>query len=81
MGHPQPPTPLITDNNTVHGLTTGTVMPKRSKAVDMRFQWLKCREAQCQFNIKWKKGESNKADYHSKHHSPKYTSSSKCTMS
>eukprot|EP00957_Ditylum_brightwellii_P137827 10507969-Ditylum_brightwellii.AAC.1 len=43
MGHPQPPTPLITNNNTAHGLTTGTMMPKRSKAIDMRFHWLKCR--------------------------------------
>eukprot|EP00957_Ditylum_brightwellii_P007739 585243-Ditylum_brightwellii.AAC.1 len=71
MGHPQPPTPLITDNNTMHGLTTGTMTPTHLKAVDMRFNWLKCREAQRQLNIKWKKGESNKADYHSKHHRPK----------
>eukprot|EP00957_Ditylum_brightwellii_P180704 13766044-Ditylum_brightwellii.AAC.1 len=54
MGHPQPPTPLITDNITAHGLTTGAMIPKRSKAVNMRFHWLKCREAQQKFNIKWK---------------------------
>eukprot|EP00957_Ditylum_brightwellii_P035004 2653419-Ditylum_brightwellii.AAC.1 len=36
----------------------------------MRFHWLKCREAQKQFNIKWKRGETNRADYHSKHHHP-----------
>ena len=68
MGHPQPPNPLITDSNTAHGLTTGAMIPKRSKAVDMRFHWLKCREAQQQFNIKWKQGTVNKADYPSKHH-------------
>eukprot|EP00957_Ditylum_brightwellii_P191702 14593878-Ditylum_brightwellii.AAC.1 len=38
--------------------------------MDMRFHWLKCREAQKQFNIKWKQGETNRADYHSKHHHP-----------
>eukprot|EP00957_Ditylum_brightwellii_P024200 1825245-Ditylum_brightwellii.AAC.1 len=64
MGHPQPPTPLITDNNTVHGLTTGTMMPKRSKAVDMCFHWLKYREVQRQFDIKWKRWVGNRADYH-----------------
>eukprot|EP00957_Ditylum_brightwellii_P206597 15349148-Ditylum_brightwellii.AAC.1 len=47
LGHPQPPTPLITDNNTEHQLTTGTMTPIYSKAVDMYFHWLKCREAQC----------------------------------
>eukprot|EP00957_Ditylum_brightwellii_P013748 1036451-Ditylum_brightwellii.AAC.2 len=56
MGHKQPPTSLITDNNTAHGLTIGTMIPKRSKVADMQFHWLKCCEAQQQFNIKWKKG-------------------------
>eukprot|EP00957_Ditylum_brightwellii_P188148 14323719-Ditylum_brightwellii.AAC.1 len=28
MGHPQPKKPLITDNNTAHGLTQGTMIPK-----------------------------------------------------
>eukprot|EP00957_Ditylum_brightwellii_P026930 2035856-Ditylum_brightwellii.AAC.1 len=36
----------------------------------MRFHWLKCREAQKQFIIKWKRGTVNRADYHSKHHPP-----------
>eukprot|EP00957_Ditylum_brightwellii_P207535 15353414-Ditylum_brightwellii.AAC.1 len=67
MGHPQAPTPLITDNNTAHR----TMTPKRSKAINMRFHWLRCREAQQQFHIKWKKRGSNKADYHSKHHPSK----------
>eukprot|EP00957_Ditylum_brightwellii_P035614 2699584-Ditylum_brightwellii.AAC.1 len=70
MGHPQPPTPLITNNNTAHGLTTGSMIQKISKAVDMRFHWLKCQEAKKQFNIKWKRRETNRADYHSKHHHP-----------
>lgn len=52
MGHKQPPTPLITDNNTDHDLTKGSMILKQSKAVDIRSHWLKCREAQEQFNIK-----------------------------
>eukprot|EP00957_Ditylum_brightwellii_P165527 12601700-Ditylum_brightwellii.AAC.1 len=36
----------------------------------MHFHWLKCQEAQQQFNIKWKQGDKNRADYHSKYHPP-----------
>eukprot|EP00957_Ditylum_brightwellii_P087459 6657647-Ditylum_brightwellii.AAC.1 len=46
------------------------MLPKRSKAMDMRFQWLRCHAAQKQFNIKWRRGKYNKADYASKHHPP-----------
>ena len=43
MGHPQPgPTPVTTDNSTAHGLTLDKMIPKASKSMDMRFQWLKC---------------------------------------
>eukprot|EP00957_Ditylum_brightwellii_P039820 3015014-Ditylum_brightwellii.AAC.1 len=70
MGHPQPSTPLITDNNTAHGLATGAMASKRSNAVDVHFYWPKCQDAQKQFNIKWKQGTVNRADYHSKHHHP-----------
>jgi hypothetical protein len=40
------------------------MIPKRAKAHDMRFSWLKCREAQKMFDLTWKKGKDNKADYH-----------------
>ena len=43
MGHQQPATPLTTDNNTAEGILTGTIKHKRSKAIDMRFYWLKDR--------------------------------------
>eukprot|EP00957_Ditylum_brightwellii_P028933 2185903-Ditylum_brightwellii.AAC.1 len=71
IGHKQLSTAIITGNNTTHGLTIGTMIPKQSKTVDMQFYWLKCQEAQKQLNIEWKKGEVNKADYHSKHHAPR----------
>lgn len=50
-GHPQPATPLKTDNSTAQGILTGTIKQKRSKAVDMRFYWLKDRTEQGQFDI------------------------------
>ena len=35
----------------------------------MRIYWLKCREAQEEFDIYWGKGATNLADYFTKHHS------------
>ena len=69
LGHPQPPTPLKTDNSTAKGILTGTIKQKRSKAIDMRFYWLKDRAAQGQFDIYWEPGTHNLADYPTKHHS------------
>ena len=68
MGHPQPRTPVVTDNSSAEGLINKTMIPKRAKAHDMRFNWLKCREAQNMFELIWKKGKDNKADYHTKNH-------------
>jgi hypothetical protein len=42
LGHPQPPTPMQTDNKTAHDLLTKKIMPKALKAMDMRFHWLRC---------------------------------------
>ena len=72
MGHPQLKTPAVTDNTTVHGLISKTMIPKREKSYDMRFNFLKCREAQQQFDLIWKRGGVNRADYHSKKHPTKH---------
>ena len=37
MGHPQPPTPIQTDNSTANGVVNNKVQPKRTKPMDMRF--------------------------------------------
>ena len=60
MGHPQPgPTPVTTNDSTAVGLTLDTMIPKASKSMDMRFQWLKCRCAQALFTYLWAKGIKN----------------------
>ena len=41
MGHPQPPTPMEVDNETATGSLKSTMKQKRSKAVDMRFYWVR----------------------------------------
>jgi hypothetical protein len=38
--------------------------------MDMRFEWLKEREAKEQFHFYWRSGKTNLADYFMKHHSP-----------
>lgn len=70
MGHPQPPTPIITDNTTAHGFVHSAMRAKRSKSWDMKYNWLRDRETKNQFAIKWKTGKTNMADYFTKHHSP-----------
>ena len=69
MGHPQPPTPMQIDNSTADGVVNNKVQPKRTKAMDMRFHWLRCREAQKQFRFFWRPGTDNRGDFHTKHHS------------
>eukprot|EP00804_Cyclotella_cryptica_P021646 CCRYP_021133-RA/>CCRYP_021133-RA protein AED:0.45 eAED:0.45 QI:0/0/0/1/0/0/2/0/104 len=46
LGHTQPPTPIQIDNSTALGAITNTIQPKRTKAMDMRFHWLRCRTNQ-----------------------------------
>jgi hypothetical protein len=68
LGHPQPRTPIQTDNSTAHALLTNKILPKALKAMDMRFHWLRCRAAQDQFCYYWRPGTQNLADYWTKHH-------------
>jgi len=68
LGHPQPATPIQTDNACTEGIINDTVKQKRSKAIDMRFYWVRDRVRQGQFRIYWKPGKDNEGDYFTKHH-------------
>ena len=68
LNHPQPPTPLKTDNSTATGFVYDNIHQKRSKAWDMRYYWLRDRMTQQQFDIFWESGLFNHADYFTKHH-------------
>ena len=72
LGWPQPPTTIITDNNTTIGFANNTIKQAKSKSWDMNTNWLKCRETQQQFTFKWDKGVHNLADYPTKHHPAKH---------
>ena len=41
MGPKQPPTPLQTDNAVADAVVNGKVQLKQTKAMDMRFRWLR----------------------------------------
>ena len=65
MGYPQPPTPMKTDNITANGIINNTMKQKRSKAIDVRFYWLRDRVKQGQFYVYWESGKTNHGDYFS----------------
>ena len=73
LGHPQPPTPLKTDNSTADIIINGTVKQKRSKALVMKFYWLKDRSAQGELRIYWAPGAENLGNYYTKVHPPPIT--------
>jgi hypothetical protein len=68
LGFPQGPTPIQTDNSTACGIANDTVKQRRSKAMDMRYYWIRDRVLQNQFHIYWAQGSDNLADYFTKHH-------------
>ena len=70
MGHPQPPTPMQTDNTTALGFVTKNLQPKQTKSTHMQHWWMRDRQYQKQFRYYWGKGSGNKGDYQSKHFCP-----------
>ena len=68
LGYPQSAAPIITDNTTAKGIADQSVRLKRSKAIDMRYFWIRDRVKQKQFSIHWAPGPANHADYFTKTH-------------
>ena len=68
MGHLQPPTSTQTDNTTALRVVNNTIAPRRTKAMGMRFHWLRFRKYQQQFCHYWQPGPTNNGDYLTKHH-------------
>ena len=46
LGHKQPATPIQTDNTLAKAVCNGKIQPKRTKAMDMPFHWLRNHECQ-----------------------------------
>jgi hypothetical protein len=68
MGYTQPVTPIQTDNSTACSFANDTIKQQRSRAIDMRFYWVRDRVKQGHFYIYWGPGKFNLADYYTKHH-------------
>ena len=41
LGHPQPATPIQVDNSTANSFSNDNINQKRSKAINMRFYWIR----------------------------------------
>ena len=72
LGFPQGATPLQGDNKVAVGIANGKFRQRRSKAIDMRFHWIRDRVRQGHFNVYWRAGNNNLADYFTKKHSAKH---------
>jgi len=69
LGHLQCTTTIVTDNATANNIINGNAKQKRTKAMDMRYNWILDRQVQRHFHVIWKPGKENLADYFTKHHS------------
>ena len=68
----QAPAPAKAGSTAANGIINGAAKQQRSKAIDMRFYWLKDRVEQGQFKIFWEPGGGNWAGYFTKHHPPSH---------
>ena len=66
LGHPQPPTVIWCDNECAVGLAEETIRPKKSKNIDVRFDWLRRRARQHQSSVAWCSGADQHADIFTK---------------
>ena len=74
LGHPQPATPLKTDNSTANSFVHSNIRQKRSKSWDMRYHWLRDKKLHDAIRIYWQRGSKNHGDYFTKHHPPRHHS-------
>ena len=72
MGWPQPKSPIQCNNSPAVGVSNETIIPRKTKSMDMQFHWLRCRYSQNQFRYFWAPGALNLGDYSTKNHPPIY---------
>ena len=66
MGYSQVATKLLCDNTCATGTANSTAKQKRSKAINMRFHWIRDRVEDGHFDIMWIAGGENIADFFTK---------------
>ena len=65
---PPRPTLMCTDNKCADGIANDTVTQRHSKAMDMRYHFVRDRVRQGQLQVQWAAGPTNLADYLTKAH-------------
>ena len=68
LGMPPRPTLMCSDNKCAHGIANDTVTQRHSKAMDMRYHFVRDRVRQGQLIVQWAAGNTNLADYLTKAH-------------
>ena len=66
LGYKQDPTVIVTDNAFVTSITNSECKQKKSRSMDMRYNWLRDRVNRGQFTIRWCPRERNIADFFTK---------------
>ncbi len=66
LGYSQPSTRLLCDNTCAVGLANKSLKPKRSKAILMRYHWVRERVQSGEFVVTWLAGSKNIADFFTK---------------
>jgi len=68
LGYPQKPTVITYDNAISGKLALRTVKQRRSKAIALRYHWIRDRVAMGHFQLHWQPGTHNLADFLTKPH-------------
>jgi hypothetical protein len=68
MGHRQRATTIMCDNSCAVGVANDSCKQKRSKAIDMRYHWIRDQVRQGKLAVTWAEGATNLADYFTKAH-------------
>jgi hypothetical protein len=68
LGYPQGSTIIKCDNSCAVGIANVTVKQKRSKAIDMRYHWIRDQVQQGKVTVTWEAGVLNLADFFTKAH-------------
>ena len=72
LGHPQPATPLHTDNTVSNSFVHSNIKQRRSKTWDMRWNWLCDKQTHKEVEVYWGPGKYQRANYFTKHHPPSH---------
>jgi hypothetical protein len=68
LGHPQPPTPIIYDNQVAGRIANNTAKLKRTRAIAKCYHWIRDRIAHKEFTLTWAPGKTNLGDFFTKAH-------------